>query len=673
MKTKKSIQVKVQADHLNRLAMAKPKDALEELIWNAFDADATRVDVLLHNGNIVLENVIVKDDGHGIPYVDIETLFSPLGGSWKSSGNRSPGKKRFLHGSEGKGRFKAFALGRCVDWVTTYKDTDDTIHSYTIEGNSDNKKNFDLSPNKKLKKGKIGTKVVISEINDGVGNLGSEENRKKLTQTFAHYLTNYRELVLTINGEKISPEDLIINRKEYALEQVMTFPEPHTFSLEIIEWKEDFPREIFLCDDHGFPFDKYRKTIRGTGDFSYSVYIKSRYIRELNDCGSLQLKEMDETLLKVINEAIRTIKKHFLERTLDQGKTKIDKWKTENIYPYKGEPSNNVEEAERKVFDILALNVDELMPSFDNLDSKVKTFQFRMLKQAVEKSPGEIQSILMEVFQLPRNKQIELAELLKTTSLSSIISVSKLVDDRLRFVAGLEAIIFDPDLKKVLRERTELHRLLAENAWVFGDEFALSVDDKGLTELLRRHLDLCGVDCPVNAPVTREDGSTGIIDLMLSRRVPKNHSNEREHLVVELKAPKVKIGKNEIDQIESYAFPVIEDERFRNLKTRWEFIVISNDFDKYSQRKMDQFPNGDGIIFKQQNNGIDATIKVKTWSQVIEGCKHRYEFLRQQLNHNIDSTEGLEYLRKTYSRYIQSTLNNPVPSDQNEPEEEELR
>ncbi|MGB6861461.1 MAG: hypothetical protein WBE32_11065, partial [Pseudolabrys sp.] len=40
---------------------------------------------------------------------------------------RSKGKSRFLHGKEGKGRFKALALGRVVDWTVTYRRDDETL------------------------------------------------------------------------------------------------------------------------------------------------------------------------------------------------------------------------------------------------------------------------------------------------------------------------------------------------------------------------------------------------------------------------------------------------------------------------------------------------------------------------------------------------------------------
>jgi hypothetical protein len=39
------IEVKVENDHIERLTTAKPILALSELIWNAYDADASTVRV----------------------------------------------------------------------------------------------------------------------------------------------------------------------------------------------------------------------------------------------------------------------------------------------------------------------------------------------------------------------------------------------------------------------------------------------------------------------------------------------------------------------------------------------------------------------------------------------------------------------------------------------------
>jgi DNA topoisomerase VI subunit B len=124
--------VEVQPDFLERQAKAQPIAAVAELIWNGLDADATSVTVDLEDDKLGgLSHIIVTDNGHGIPHSDAPTLFGNLGGSWKKHGVRTKLLNRQLHGQEGRGRFKAFALGSVVDWKITYA-RDATARDATI-------------------------------------------------------------------------------------------------------------------------------------------------------------------------------------------------------------------------------------------------------------------------------------------------------------------------------------------------------------------------------------------------------------------------------------------------------------------------------------------------------------------------------------------------------------
>ena len=173
-----------------------------------------------------------------------------------------------------------------------------------------------------------------------------------------------------------------------------------------------------------------------------------------------------------------------------------------------------------------------------------------MLKHAIERSPDDLQLIIKEVLDLPPRKQEELARLLRETSLTAIISAAKMVADRLKFITGSEAISFDPEPKRRLKERSQLHRILTDNTWVFGEEFNLSVDDQSLTQVLRQHAKRAKLNIKIDEVVKRIDGKQGIIDLMLSRAIKTHRGDELEHLVVELKAPTVKLGSDELTQIE---------------------------------------------------------------------------------------------------------------------------
>jgi hypothetical protein len=120
-------KVQVDNDHIRKLTAGRPVAALAELIWNAVDADATRVDVELDADDFRMRAITVRDNGHGISHQEVSELFGRLGGSWKAHRNRSKMKSRFLHGKEGKGRFKALALGRVADWTVRYEEGEDTL------------------------------------------------------------------------------------------------------------------------------------------------------------------------------------------------------------------------------------------------------------------------------------------------------------------------------------------------------------------------------------------------------------------------------------------------------------------------------------------------------------------------------------------------------------------
>ncbi|MDL2027668.1 hypothetical protein MT364_23645, partial [Vibrio parahaemolyticus] len=167
--------------------------------------------------------------------------------------------------------------------------------------------------------------------------------------------------------------------------------------------------------------------------------------------------------------------------------SKIDRWKKEEIYPYKNRSYSPIEQAEKDMFDILAVNISDSIPSFEKSDKTIKKFQLQLLKQVVNTQPSDLQDILKEVLKLSKKKQKELSELIKDVSLNSIINMSKVVSDRIAFITGLEEILYNKETKAILKERTQLHKILAENTWVFGDAFNMTVNDQSLTKVLEKH------------------------------------------------------------------------------------------------------------------------------------------------------------------------------------------
>ena len=252
--TGKTFEIQVQDDHLQRISQVhKPIFAVAELIWNAVDADADRIDVLLHDDQLGgLKAIEVADDGHGIPYPDAEDLFSRLGGSWKQGGHRSHEKRRILHGKEGRGRFRAFAIGRVVDWHVCYA-TDGGLYAYRIAMIKDHLKRVQVDDEAPVGEGRHrGVTVMVSELDREFRSLRDPAVTDELAQIFALYLRQYPTVCIYYAGTLIDPRAVEEHTQQYSLPALITNAgEPFEVSLEIVEWRMPSERRMYFCDGSG--------------------------------------------------------------------------------------------------------------------------------------------------------------------------------------------------------------------------------------------------------------------------------------------------------------------------------------------------------------------------------------------------------------------------------------
>ena len=648
----KTFEIQVQDDHLERIAQTRrPVLALAELIWNAVDADATRIDVTLVDDDLNgLKAIKVTDNGHGIPYEKAEELFSRLGGSWKQGRHHSLEDKRILHGKDGRGRFRAFALGRVVDWDVCAPGPDSTLQSYRISMIKDHMRRVEISDVAPAgDAARRGVTVSVSEPERDFRSLRDGSAIGDMAQVFALYLRQYPKAQINYDGAAIDPRSVEELSTSYDLPDIETADsEKFTASLEIVEWRIKAERRLFFCDANGFPLDETSPGIHAPS-FEFTAYLKSDYFANLLATNVLDLANMDPAVERSLTAAKEVMRDHFRKRAAERAAGLVEEWRKDKVYPYEGEPTNVVERAEREVFNVLALNVNTYLPEFSTADERSKRFQFRLLRQAVQHAPADLARIINEVLDLPEDKQQELAGLLDRTTLAAIISASRLVADRLEFLRGLETLVFDTDFKGKVRERTQLHRIVAENAWMFGEQYHLSVDDQSLTEVLKKHIAAKGREIEIDEPVLRPDGSRGIVDLMFSRNLARG-MDEREHLVVELKRPNVRIDSDALTQVKSYAFAVAEDERFRDVNSRWVFWAVSGEMDTVARREASQANRPRGLVY--DDDQLRISIWVKTWGQLVNECKSRMQFVEEKLNYNPDRDSSLAHLNRTYQKYL---------------------
>ena len=647
----KQIPIAAKRDFLERLASAPPVKAVSELIWNGLDAGATEVSVDIELNKLDSpERILVVDDGQGIDPSNVDALFGNLGASWKKGQNRKNG--RSLHGKSGQGRFKAFALGNRVEWKTAYKNGGDAVLQYSVQGRADLLEKMSSTDPVESETATPGTVVVVSDIRKNHPTLLKEDAHREFAKIFAPYLSQYPDVQIIFNGTLIDPSQHQGNESDISLNSI-PLPSGKTVSavVTVIEWTMPTKREVHLCDADGISLHETEAgvQIRAPG-FHFTVYIKCDYFKELDKDNLLMLDELHPDVDELVKTAKKVVSKHFRERLAQQQSHIVERWKREDIYPFEEKDVvDPVEEAERQVFDILAVNIESYLPSFEESDYKSRKFVFRLLAQAVRDNPESVQKIITGFLDLKKEEQEELAELMASTSLSSIISSAKIVANRLNFLVALEDLLFDKETKKKLLERDQLHKILEKESWLFDEEFALSGSEKRLEEVLQLHLGQLGEREDTDIPVLREGGKQGRVDLMLSRVNQPRH-DERDHLVVELKRPSQKITSEVLNQAESYAIAVAQDPRFNAQKTRWRFIVVSNDMDEHAERKCHQRDKAPGLVFD------DAELNIQVWgykwTEIIHNARSRLQFINQSLSYEANREAARSYLEKAHAKFI---------------------
>lgn len=659
------VSVAVRDDFVARQTKAKPVPALAELLWNSLDGDATEVSVEFAHDDLAggMSKIVVYDNGDGFSRGDARALFGNLGGSWKRNIRQTKRNHRLIHGQEGRGRYKAFALGQSVTWKVCY-DEPSGRKAFEVRLLEADLTDVIISEEVPAPERSTGVIVEINDLRRDFRAFENEDGLQDLNEIFALYLMNYRSVLISVAGQRLDPEKVIASHHKTSLPPIEKDDGTrHDVELEVIEWRTDARRVLYLCSASGFPFDQVETRFHIPGS-SFSAYLKSSYVDELHNEERVALSEMDPLLSAAVENARTSIKDYFREKSAEKARSLVDEWIAEDVYPYRGVPQNAVEKVERQVFDIVAVQVQELAPDLGTSSAKAKALHLRMLRNAIERGPEELQLILKEVLDLPARKQKELASLLQETTLSAIITAAKTVADRLKFISALESIVFDPETKGRLKERTQLHKILAENTWVFGEQYNLWVSDKDLRRVLEKHRDHLDPDISIDEPVKVIGKARGIIDLMFSRSTRRHRANDIEHMIVELKAPKVKIGADEITQAKKYAIAVTSDERFSTVDgVRWHFWLVSNAYDDFAKHEIESGPDRERRLIAR---GPRHIVGIKTWGELIEENRARLQFFQEHLQHSADESSAIKYLQEKHSLFLQGVIVEGADEDSNE-------
>lgn len=613
-----------------------------ELINNSIQAKAKNIwidiqytpDTELHP--LLVRGISIKDDGIGVHINDIEKKILDIG-----TANKEGGK--------GIGRFAAFQIGKSIEIDTIgYDQEEKTFSQTTIPlkfeyfGNNINVSEIDLDTKEDVLKGKHNTyyKVSISDLYDS--SVTDSEHKKKIIDKFLQdkiedsIFERYplkifnKDVVFHINKKVINPKDFVIGNPA---KKIFPYTDKkgveHKILFDFMQIKKMDKIKIFLTTKNagiqtiasGFEYDASWLSPKIGGWF---VYIGSDTL-PADMYRNVDLDGLDENVRHYKDFVKNQLNEFFKDKNREFDNF-TDKLKNDEFYPYK-EKATSLSKV--MLFDKLAYLVEDKY-NLLNEQNKLREIIYPLIDRTI--SNGELDKILKSVLKLNNKMLSKFSDLLDKTELENIIEFSDKVASKLEDLEFLEKLVYS-EIAKSVRERKELHKFLEKMLWVFGEEYNDStrlLSDKNLEnnllELREKTLKFKPSKEDDNLNELKEKSLKSITDLFLySEKILD--LNKREVLIVELKAPKVKISPKELDQVMKYAQEIEEMGVFPD-RLNYKIVLVSSDINKRAKFDIEGRQKGQEnpyFYFKNEQGNIE--VWVIKWSAIIENVKRKLKYM----------------------------------------------
>lgn len=619
-----------------------PVTILAELIWNALDAEACTVDVEVSLDAMgVPDEIVVRDDGHGMTHEEVGDLFLTYGESWKRTTGFSRNIKRPMHGRLGRGRFLVYGIADNVEWRSVAANgeafTEAVVRGYRArphEFSFDDPASSD---------GPAGTAVRMAMLQiPRVTRIGDGELHLPLTARLAATLLALKGVKVTYRGLPLDPQAHVIDDTFIDLEvdQALLHGKSQP-RLRIVEWSSDMgSKALYLCDDRGGVVTEFKPTRIPPAPVHWTAYLLWEGFRDPELMGLPDLQAPDIRYSELLSHARRELV-DYLNRRLDEQKGSIlAEWKAEGVYPYAGEPRSVVEEVEREIFDIVAVVASPAI----SRDPKQKKLSLRLLQETTRAEPTRTNRILNAVLNLSEDEQEVLSDLLERTKLTSIVQAAQTIADRSDFLHALRGLLYANETRSMFREVDQLHPMLVVEPWVFGDEWNMALSESGLTRVVRTLITKNeGVEFAPQ-PVVLPSGKRGRVDMVFYRTLPE--SERTRHLVVELKRPK-KLTMEEFSQVSNYASAITGHPEVVGAPHFWDFWLLGTEIDDTVRDLCNDLARP-GLA----TNNPRYRVWIMTWGQLLDQADRRVQAFRAALELVSTDQTSRAYLQRKHAEFI---------------------
>jgi len=666
-------KVQIHKESIENVVNKDYKEALVEYILNAFEAKATEVSVVSSLNELGgLKQIKIIDNGTGIYHKDLSQTFE----SFLTSNKQVLDKPIHISKNKGKGRYSFIGFANYATWQTTFEDGG-RVFSYDIKINASTKDHvsYDEAPRDVTSENLSTGTTVTLDIIAGLS-LDFLQTEKSLQEAFASflYLKKSKGYKITVDGTEL---DYLKHIDTEISEDKQITIDDQNFSVYFIKWVNAIKSKYFFYFLDTLSQEKYKKHTRFNNnalEFHHSVYIESDYFNDfiqLNDKSTLegqlilsedktrnQRSETFKKLLKALNDFVEAKQKKFVKKDADR---LVDKIEAAGGFPKFDDTALGLKQKEDLVSVVKEIYCVEprIFKGLKKKEPQKSMLGFLNLLLFTDERENIVR-IIEEITQLTPQERGDLVAVLQYTKLTNVIRTTKLITDRLRVIEMLKLLIYDN--RKFSNERDHIQKVIAENYWLFGEEFHLVTADKNFEQSLSEYLYIIDEDTDKSKYSIKNQGRLRRPDIFMcqKRKVDNLDGSQLEqNIIVELKAPLVVLGKKVYRQIEDYMDLIIKEPKFNSQLRAWRFIAVCKSIDEDVRNTIkSQASHNKRFLVKRIDDNYE--IYVMTWDDVFKSYEMRYDSLLKELKINneaiLNSIENSEASKETAGRLREEIL-----------------
>ncbi|PCJ24522.1 MAG: hypothetical protein COA97_09755 [Flavobacteriales bacterium] len=660
--------------------LTKYKDtfqAFKELINNSVQAEASKIEINIDYVNQAdikapIKSIEIIDNGYGVSYNEFDKKILEIGTTVKQKG-------------QGIGRFSALQIGELMHIETIGYDQQKNEFSFTkfgldtidfrdaqleeTEFNVDyeyfgnHKKNtfykINIENLHHNKQEKIHKRNLISDK-------FLEQNIKQSIFENYPFQIFHNIVKFVINDVELKRSDFVIGKpskktiaysdkkgKEHKIDFYF-YNIKSTLNKVKVFYQTDNEDLKSVAHEYTYSSDWYTPDLGTWFIYVSSPFLNSDLFRNLDieNLGEEELKNLKLTVKEVINDFFKAKNKRFDKF--------LNSLENDKYYPYIDEkPASKTQEVLFKKVAYLLENEHRLIQK----DDKIRDFLYPLLDKAI--SNGNIEFIFDKVLKLSDENIEKFHSLLQKTDLEDVVHFASKVSEKLEFLEFLHELTYG-ELSKCLKERSQLHKIIEKELWLFGESYNGTPNlwsdkkiGKILKEIRENHFNYKPNEKDENLIEIEGEGLNDITDLFFfNEKITDN--DEREIMIVELKAPNCAISQKEIEQINRYAFTLEENSGLPNEKVNYKLILISSRLTKYAKSqaksKRKAFPNKPFLFDVKTEKNIE--VYVLEWSELMEQNRRKLGYLSSKLS--IKDKSVKDKFEQEYSELIDEKISSQL-------------